>query len=559
MNPSIFTRLLCLGYVATSLALGCKDSADDAKTTTDDANEAGADNASKGNNSDKPSKGDHPAVKPSANDSGPTSAGETEALSDAGESQSASPGDHTDDNATRDAGADGEPASSSAGTDPDAGAVPSNPDEPASPDESGSAAVVLRTCTISAACSYAPHLSVVGQDCADKLNQYLLASGTSYQPQEAAALERAMACAASETDCDGFTACASLGSVGSCNQAGSVCDGDLGITCKTQGDNVPELVDCAAVDGTCTLIDGSPFCGTASDCEDSPATCDGESSVVECKQGFEQRYACPEGSRCLGGSCAFVNDCTAGMAECDGDDAVRCSVTAAGALGTRQHCADIGKRCEVGPSGPECVATATDCDPLTFSAGCEQDAMTVCIDGVVRSTPCEDFGAGSCSLGPANTPICLGAPDNGPEEPTNESGPADPNAGTCLTSATPSPNTISETQRDSEYPEPQGGPLIDGLYYLSNFDVYSPAVADEHTRARALEVVDGRVASLNVDDGSSLQVSAGTIVANGTEIDFSIDCPEAAQVTIPYTQTPDQIWLFDPTEPNVQVYTRQQQ
>jgi len=126
----------------------------------------------------------------------------------------------------------------------------------------------------------------------------------------------------------------------------------------------------------------------------------------------------------------------------------------------------------------------------------------------------------------------------------------------CATLA-PSPNTISETQMTTTYPTPMGGSIVDGTYYLSRFEIYPNASADSNTRANRLEIRGGILTSVNRSNNGAAEIKGGTVLASGTTLSVTITCPTAAVAAVMYTAAAGELWLFDPSEPNVQVYSRQ--
>ncbi len=117
---------------------------------------------------------------------------------------------------------------------------------------------------------------------------------------------------------------------------------------------------------------------------------------------------------------------------------------------------------------------------------------------------------------------------------------------------------MRETQLDSPYPEPAGGAIVDGVYEMIRFEVYAPARADEHVRRRRLYVSGNQMVSVNHDDDDPVQAVGGSFRVEGTSFVATIDCPAGvdAQIAPPFTAADDEFWIFDPSEPNVQVYTR---
>lgn len=139
-----------------------------------------------------------------------------------------------------------------------------------------------------------------------------------------------------------------------------------------------------------------------------------------------------------------------------------------------------------------------------------------------------------------------------PSTPTDPV-PCDPATGTSAA-------VVSETQVVAAYPTPAGGPLVDGVYDLQRFEVYAPAEADGNQRANRIVIAGDVFTSVNVDvdDGGSVTVSGGTWASASAELALDVTCPAAGgAASVPYTVSLDELWIFDPSEPNVQVYVRQ--
>lgn len=115
---------------------------------------------------------------------------------------------------------------------------------------------------------------------------------------------------------------------------------------------------------------------------------------------------------------------------------------------------------------------------------------------------------------------------------------------------------VEETQVNDAYPTPEGGTIRDGVYDLVQFDIYSPASADDNVRQRRFVVMGDTIVSISSDPGSSEEILGGTFVTEGTDLKFAIACPQSGDFVMPYTATDDELWLFDPSEPNLQIYAK---
>jgi hypothetical protein len=150
-----------------------------------------------------------------------------------------------------------------------------------------------------------------------------------------------------------------------------------------------------------------------------------------------------------------------------------------------------------------------------------------------------------------------GCPTEDDTDGADTDGAGDTDAQDLCAPQDPSTNTVSETQVNTAYPSAAGGTIADGTYDLVRFEVYAPATADDHVRARRFVISGDTIVSIEVDDGVADPIQGGTFTTSGTNISFAISCPQEGAVTLPYTVSGDELWLFDPSEPNVQVYALQ--
>jgi hypothetical protein len=119
------------------------------------------------------------------------------------------------------------------------------------------------------------------------------------------------------------------------------------------------------------------------------------------------------------------------------------------------------------------------------------------------------------------------------------------------------PTTVSETQVNSAYPTPAGGAIVDGTWDLVRFEVYAPGSADGNVRNERLIVSNGALTSISSDNGGPDEIIGALLTPNGAMLDLDVVCPIATAAQVPYTATPTELWLFDPSEPNLKVYQKQ--
>jgi hypothetical protein len=166
--------------------------------------------------------------------------------------------------------------------------------------------------------------------------------------------------------------------------------------------------------------------------------------------------------------------------------------------------------------------------------------------------------SGSPTSGTATGDASTGGPSDGSTGDPNDgsTGAATTGNPDLCASNDPSESPVSETQLDSPYPDPAGGEIVDGTYELTRFEIYAPATADDHIRRRRIIFDQGTLVSVNQDDADPVQVRGGTFSVSGAQLMVELSCPDEASAAVPFTVSGDEVWTFDPSEPNIQVYQR---
>jgi hypothetical protein len=142
-------------------------------------------------------------------------------------------------------------------------------------------------------------------------------------------------------------------------------------------------------------------------------------------------------------------------------------------------------------------------------------------------------------------------------EADSEDGGDETGGGELCAAQTNSDAVIVETQLDTAYPTPAGGTLIDGTWDMVRFEVYSPATADDHTRAERLIISGDTLISIRSNNGGPDEIIGAKVTVNGTNLDFSVSCPMAGSIAVPFTATDTELWMFDPQQSDIKIYAKQ--
>ncbi|MFO0608772.1 MAG: hypothetical protein U0324_36735 [Polyangiales bacterium] len=177
-----------------------------------------------------------------------------------------------------------------------------------------------------------------------------------------------------------------------------------------------DVANCGACGNVCAVAHGTPSCASGAcglaRCDADYANCDGNAAngceastltdVANC--GACGRTCSPPNASpvCNAGACA-VASCTAGFADCDGDAANGCEVSARTDV---RNCGACGNACNVPHATPACAAGA--CAVGACDAGwadCNGDAGDGCEVDTTTVSNCNACGA-ACAAGPNAAATC---------------------------------------------------------------------------------------------------------------------------------------------------------
>lgn len=119
-----------------------------------------------------------------------------------------------------------------------------------------------------------------------------------------------------------------------------------------------------------------------------------------------------------------------------------------------------------------------------------------------------------------------------------------------LVSTAPS---LTEVQRASELPAPQGGSVTDGTYVLTARNVYPPSTASSAQHSATLKLASERYELVRSGDLRE----TGTFSTMAVVLKLSATCPAVQSRSTPYTATASTLTLFTVSEDLEEVFTKQ--
>ncbi|HEY7956161.1 MAG TPA: hypothetical protein VII38_12755 [Polyangia bacterium] len=282
--------------------------------------------------------------------------------------------------------------------------------EPVHPD------AIRRACAMEVSCFPTPPISPGGA-CVTQFEEGLATGiGILFGPS-AQDLARYIDCANSHDNCTDALNCASRNHGPSwCNaHPAPACDGDTLVGC-IDGWGL-SLIDCTQLGEHCGTANGASACTDGNACDpNAPARCDG-SKIVSCDSAthLETRLDCAaalSGATCATTTSANGTDTSCVFSRAPGcmDETESCDGTAAvdsecGTQVLRVACGDFASHCVLDGDKADCVPNASDCDG-TAPDTCSGNALQICANGKLTTTPCSDIGLTTCQAPPGGSARC---------------------------------------------------------------------------------------------------------------------------------------------------------
>jgi hypothetical protein len=139
-----------------------------------------------------------------------------------------------------------------------------------------------------------------------------------------------------------------------------------------------------------------------------------------------------------------------------------------------------------------------------------------------------------------------------------DGGPSDAGgSGVCNTLVNAAP-VVSKTTNAGPTPAATGGTIADGTYFLTRMDKWNGITgANTHKETWVFSSGTIQVVTDNESDGGTKHAS-GTYATSGSTLTFTVTCPGAQTVSMPFTATATELTTINADDPNEShTYTKQ--
>jgi hypothetical protein len=123
--------------------------------------------------------------------------------------------------------------------------------------------------------------------------------------------------------------------------------------------------------------------------------------------------------------------------------------------------------------------------------------------------------------------------------------------------------SVGETQRSGSVPTATGGPIDNGTYFLTGWDVYPPETADAgNHRTITLVITNGHAELVGVEDAGQIPRLSVDVETSGPSITLTHTCPDSTVDMTHYTATQGagaqfRVVRAESGRSRVEIYTKQ--